>query len=110
MTTQNNILLKCKAFFLLLVLLIPMLVQGLHRHEEVHCCVVVAEEGLNRSVHQHAVHSCLICDFQYVQVISPVDFNLPEVSSVLYAIQIPQEQSEVKSKSRFASLRAPPSV
>jgi len=88
----------------------PILVQGLHRHEEEHCCVVVAKEGLNRSVHQHAVHSCRICDFQYVQVISPVDCNLPEVSSAFYAIQIPKEQSEVKSNSLFASLRAPPSV
>lgn len=87
-----------------------MIVQGLHRHEEEHCCVVADADGLNRSMHHHSAQSCQICNFQYVQVISPVDCTLPEVSSALYAIQIPKEKSEVKSKSRFASLRAPPSV
>jgi hypothetical protein len=101
---------KFKAVVLMLILLAPMLVQGLHRHGEEHCCTVDSPVGLNTASHHHSVTSCLICNFQYVQVISPVVCHLPEPESTFFKPHYQICQSEAKSETRFASLRAPPQV
>ena len=108
MNRKSDIAKNFKAIVLLLILLTPMLVQGLHRHGKEHCCTIDSPAGLNTASHHHSVKSCLICNFEYVQVIAPVDCHLPDPELTSLKLHYPVFQSEAKSETRFASLRAPP--
>ncbi|MFH1121572.1 MAG: hypothetical protein V1775_17265 [Bacteroidota bacterium] len=108
MNRKPDIAQKFRAIVLLLILLAPMLIQGLHRHKQTHCCIFNNPVGLNSLLPHHSVKSCHICNFQYVQVIAPVDCHLPEPASTSFILLYQKNQSEAKSDTCFASLRAPP--
>jgi hypothetical protein len=105
---KQGIAKKIIAIVLLLALMAPLLVQGLHRHGKEHCCTIDSPIGFSSASHHHSVKSCLICNFEYVQFIPPVDCHLPDPETTSFKLHSPIYQSKAKSETRFAALRAPP--
>jgi hypothetical protein len=98
---KNSILLVA---FHVLVLLSPLLAKGFHRHEN----LLDRPEFFHEKTVSQANSHCFICDFEYVNVVSPENIKLP---SVFASISIPDtflSQVPFFPFVYYYSLRAPP--
>jgi hypothetical protein len=96
------------ALLLILLLINPMLVKSLHRHQDDHRhCNHELAEGLN-SAHHHHYESCEICSFEYFNLLFENPRNIQVNLSDIRVLWMLSKESARTSPLFFASLRAPP--
>jgi hypothetical protein len=98
---KNSILLVA---FHLAVLLSPLLAKGFHHHENTRNYNIIHHE---KTVSQAPNH-CYICDFEYVNVISPEFIKLPSVFAANPIQNTILERHPHCEFVHYYSLRAPP--
>jgi len=99
---KNSILLVA---FHIVVLLSPLLAKEFHHHENSFNHTGFHHEKTVSQENQH----CLICDFEYVNVISPENIKLPLIFASIPIQETFLKQTPLCEFVHYYSLRVPPS-
>lgn len=98
-----------RAFSLVVVLISPILIQGLHIHKPSGCCHLPHRDGINLPAHpHHSAKNCLIYSFIYTLVLSPKGVSIPPPLTTNYKEYLPAVQQKTADEPTNASQRAPP--
>jgi hypothetical protein len=98
---KNSVLLVS---FHIVVLLSPLFSKGLHHHDNLSNNLITHHE---KKVSQENRH-CFICDFEYVNVISPENIKLPSLFTSIFIEDAFLKQAPFCKIAYYYCLRAPP--